>query len=103
MCLLLKSEGPGKLEADGPAPYCVQWNARVMSNLKCRESNFDTNSGERFLSNLTSSGTFLLADSVIIHCCVSFYNNDLRGVGGLLFLTFEEQVLEQMTRQHVRS
>ena len=72
-----------------------------MCNLKCRESNFDTNSDECFLSSL--SGTFLLADSVIIHCChVSFYN-DLRGVGGLLFLTFEEQVLKQMTRQHVRS
>ena len=51
-----------------------------MCNLKCRKSNFDTNSDECFLSSL--SGTFLLADSVIIHCChVSFYN-DLTGVGG---------------------
>ena len=73
-----------------------------MSDDKCND--FDTNSGECGIPiklNPIPSSTFQLADSVITHCYSSSYI-DLRG-GGLLFLTFEKQVLKQMTRQHVRS
>ena len=74
MCLLLKSERkPNKFETEA-APETDNIGMQEDEQLKCRESNFNRNSDEG-----VPISTFLLADSVIIHCFVSFYIDLGRG------------------------